>query len=112
VFNLRQWHRVYTISFFNVVDSYIPLEELLIRKSANFHRDVEWLSRSHGVGDHQSAKTMKIDNGKFKESEQTYQKDLSIWRDNGWSLYGLSKALEAQGKSDEAMAEMAKFKRV
>ena len=50
--------------------------------------------------------------GMFEEAEQTYQKDLSIWRDNGWSLYGLSKALEAQGKSEQALAEMAKLERV
>ena len=50
--------------------------------------------------------------GMFEEAEQTYRKDLSSWRDNGWSLYGLSKSLEAQGKGDEALAEMAKFKRV
>jgi len=50
--------------------------------------------------------------GMFKEAEQTYRKDLSIWRDNGWSLYGLSKALSAQGRGDDALAEMAKFNRV
>lgn len=48
----------------------------------------------------------------FAEAEQAYRKDLSIWRDNGWSLYGLSQALEAQGKTDEALATLARFKQV
>lgn len=48
----------------------------------------------------------------FEEAEQTYRKDLSTWRDNAWSLFGLSQALASQGKSDEAAAELTKFKRV
>jgi len=50
--------------------------------------------------------------GMFPEAEQTYRKDLSIWRDNGWSLYGLSQALMAQGKTNQAAAELEKFKKV
>jgi tetratricopeptide (TPR) repeat protein len=50
--------------------------------------------------------------GMFPEAEATYRKDLSIWRDNGWSLYGLSQALAAQGKTSEAAAELEKFKKV
>lgn len=46
--------------------------------------------------------------GMFEQAEETYRKDLSIWRDNAWSLYGLGKALEAQGKRDEASIELAK----
>jgi len=50
--------------------------------------------------------------GKYKEAEQTYRKDLANWRDNGWSLYGLSQALMAQGKTNEANLELTTFKRV
>jgi len=45
-----------------------------------------------------------------QEAERTYRKDLSIWRDNGWSLYGLSQALTAQGKIPAANAQLAKLK--
>ena len=50
--------------------------------------------------------------GKFAEAEATYRKDLSAWRDNGWSLYGLSESLAAQGKQAEAASVMARFKEV
>ncbi|MEM8679716.1 MAG: hypothetical protein AAGF97_10230 [Planctomycetota bacterium] len=50
--------------------------------------------------------------GQFADAEQTYRTDLRLWRDNGWSLYGLSQALEAQDKHDEAAVVLADFKRV
>ena len=49
---------------------------------------------------------------KFAEAEQTYREDLSIWSDNGWSLYGLSQALEAQGKMEAAAATLAQLDQV
>lgn len=50
--------------------------------------------------------------GDYDKAEQTYRKDLSIWKDNGWSLYGLSQALEAQGKSDESKDILKEFNRI
>ncbi len=43
------------------------------------------------------------------DAEAVYRKDLEQYRANGWSLYGLTKALEAQGKNDEAAATQAEF---
>jgi tetratricopeptide (TPR) repeat protein len=40
--------------------------------------------------------------GRNEEAERVYREDLDIWLGNGWSLYGLSRALEAQGKTAEA----------
>lgn len=40
--------------------------------------------------------------GQFAKAEATYRKDLKKWKGNGWSLFGLSRALEAQGKTAEA----------
>uniref|UniRef100_UPI0035657199 tetratricopeptide repeat protein n=1 Tax=Mariniphaga sediminis TaxID=1628158 RepID=UPI0035657199 len=39
---------------------------------------------------------------KFEAAEQVYREDLEEFPGNGWSLYGLSRALDAQGKSTEA----------
>lgn len=39
---------------------------------------------------------------KYVEAEKVYRKDLKDLRQNGWSLTGLYKSLEAQGKSEEA----------
>lgn len=50
--------------------------------------------------------------GRNEDAERTYRKDLSLWRDNGWSLYGLSEALLAQGKRDEAAQVYARFERI
>lgn len=47
--------------------------------------------------------------GRAEEAEAVYRKDLEQYRANGWSLFGLTKALEAQGKSDEAAEVQAQF---
>tara|TARA_Y200000002_G_scaffold302066_1_gene257356 strand:- start:370 stop:1005 length:636 start_codon:yes stop_codon:yes gene_type:complete len=39
---------------------------------------------------------------KFKEAEKVYRRDLDWNKNNGWSLFGLQKSLELQGKTEEA----------
>lgn len=45
------------------------------------------------------------------EAETVYWADLKRNRNNGWSLFGLMKALQAQGKRDEAALIEARFKK-
>ena len=40
--------------------------------------------------------------GRPAEAEKTYLADLARYPENGWSLGGLARALEAQGRKDEA----------
>lgn len=40
--------------------------------------------------------------GRYAEAERVYREDLRKWPNNGWSLYGLSRALYGQGKLAEA----------
>jgi len=40
--------------------------------------------------------------GRLEEAEQAYREDLAEFPDNGWSLYGLSRVLHAQGRPTEA----------
>jgi len=40
--------------------------------------------------------------GRFEDAERVYRADLAKWRGNGWSLYGLGRALAGQGKDAEA----------
>ena len=40
--------------------------------------------------------------GNYSDAEACYREDLRKWPNNGWSLYGLSRALEGQGKTDAA----------
>jgi tetratricopeptide (TPR) repeat protein len=44
------------------------------------------------------------------EAEQTYREDLKRFPDNGWSLFGLSQSLRAQGKSAEAAPALSDFR--
>ena len=43
------------------------------------------------------------------QAEKVYLKDLEQHRENGWALYGLAKALRAQGKNDEAEKAEVRF---
>ncbi len=52
-----------------------------------------------------------LDAGRHAEAEQVYRADLRKWPHNGWSLYGLSRALEAQGREDEADEAEKQFDR-
>jgi tetratricopeptide (TPR) repeat protein len=49
--------------------------------------------------------------GRAKEAETVYWDDLSRNRENGWSLFGLSQALRAEGRADEAADVEARFKK-
>jgi tetratricopeptide (TPR) repeat protein len=39
---------------------------------------------------------------RYADAERVYRQDLARWPNNGWSLYGLSRALEGQDKTTEA----------
>jgi hypothetical protein len=49
--------------------------------------------------------------GLTNEAEAVYRADLARFPENGWSLYGLAASLRAQGKTAEADAVLARFKR-
>jgi tetratricopeptide (TPR) repeat protein len=49
--------------------------------------------------------------GRYADAERVYREDLAKWQGNGWSLFGLSRALEEQGRSDEALAARREFER-
>ncbi len=40
--------------------------------------------------------------GRYADAERAYRQDLVKWPNNGWSLFGLSRALEGQGRTREA----------
>lgn len=53
-----------------------------------------------------------LDLGQYGEAEEVYREDLSRLRQNGWSLYGLSNALSAQGKKEESLKTQSEFEKV
>lgn len=52
-----------------------------------------------------------LDGGRYAEAEAVYREDLQRWPENGWSLFGLSRALEGQNRTGEAEEVHARFKR-
>jgi tetratricopeptide (TPR) repeat protein len=49
--------------------------------------------------------------GRAREAETVYWEDLRRNRENGWSLFGLSQALAAQGKNDQAALVRARYEK-
>jgi tetratricopeptide (TPR) repeat protein len=50
-----------------------------------------------------------LEAGRAREAETIYWEDLRRNRENGWALMGLTKALEAQGKTEQAALVKARF---
>lgn len=53
-----------------------------------------------------------LDLERYVEAEAVYREDLKRLRQNGWSLFGLSNALSAQGKKDESLQVRKEFEGV
>ena len=53
-----------------------------------------------------------LESGRFEEAEAVYREDLRRLPDNGWSLFGLMRALELRGKAEEADAVRARWEEV
>src|SRR6185295_12863061 len=49
--------------------------------------------------------------GKPAEAEAVYRESLKTYRIDGWSLYGLAQALDAQGRKDEAAAVRGQYQK-
>jgi tetratricopeptide (TPR) repeat protein len=50
-----------------------------------------------------------LDDGRYAEAEKVYRQDLKEWPNNGWSLYGLSRALDGQNKTAEGKQAKSQF---
>lgn len=53
-----------------------------------------------------------LERGRAPEAEALYREDLKRFPENGWSLYGLTASLRAQGKNQEAMSVKERFDKV
>jgi len=64
-----------------------------IEDSLRYMEPPEWIQPvRHALG------AVLLKDERFAEAEGVYRADLKKWPYNGWSLYGLSRALHAQGK--------------
>ena len=59
----------------------------------------------------QSLGAVLLQAGRAAEAEQVYREDLARNPDNGWSLFGLTQALRAQGKTGEATIAETRFRK-
>jgi tetratricopeptide (TPR) repeat protein len=59
----------------------------------------------------QSLGAVLLDAGRFAEAESIYWQDLSRNRENGWSLFGLTQTLRAQGKEEQAVMVEKRFRK-
>ncbi|MFV1980882.1 MAG: hypothetical protein ACC655_06995, partial [Rhodothermia bacterium] len=51
------------------------------------------------------------DAGRYADAEKYFLGDLQRFPENGWSLYGMQKCLEAQDKSESAAEMAVRFER-
>jgi len=51
-----------------------------------------------------------LEAGRPAEAERAYREDLDRFPHNGWSLFGLMKSLETQGRKSEAAQVRARFR--
>lgn len=67
----------------------------------------DWIQPSrHALG------AALINERQFAEAEAVYRADLAVYPDNGWSLFGLSEALRAQGQTNTADEVDVKFRAI
>jgi tetratricopeptide (TPR) repeat protein len=59
----------------------------------------------------QSLGAVLLEAGRATEAEKVYREDLKQNPENGWSLFGLVKSLQAQGKAEEAAGVQARFRK-
>ena len=52
-----------------------------------------------------------LESGRPGDAEAVYREDLQVHPDNGWSLFGLARALSAQGREADAREVMQQFER-
>jgi tetratricopeptide (TPR) repeat protein len=68
-----------------------------IEDSLSYGEPPQWLQPiRHTLG------AVYLKSGRYQDAERVYREDLAKWPGNGWSLFGLSRALEGQGKTAEA----------
>ncbi len=79
-------------------------EAVAIEDGFGYHEPPAWFSPSR-----ETLGAMLLEAGQAAEAEQVYREDLQEYPNNGWSLFGLTQALEAQGKTAEAEEVRGQF---
>ncbi|MCH8241894.1 MAG: tetratricopeptide repeat protein [Planctomycetes bacterium] len=81
-------------------------EAVVIEDALGYGEPPMWLQPvRHTLG------AVYLKSGRCADAERVYREDLAKWPGNGWSLYGLSRALERQGKTQEALTVKREYDR-
>ena len=81
---------------------------LAVERDKNLAYDEPWgwmMPARHVLG------ALLVEQGEVTEAEAVYREDLKQYKDNLWSLLGLSQALKQQGKTEEAEQVRASFEK-
>lgn len=83
------------------------LKEAVVAEDAlNYDEPPDWFfSVRHNLG------AILIDAGKFQEAVSIYEKDLKIYKENGWALKGLLNAYEKLGDRKKSQEIKTRFKK-
>ncbi len=68
-------------------------EAVYLEDALTYSEPPDWL-----IPTRQNLGAVLLAAGRAAEAEEVYREDLAVYPGNGWSLYGLAQALEAQGK--------------
>lgn len=80
---------------------------IAIEDTLAFREPPQWLQPTrHTLG------AVYLRSGDYEKAERTYRADLAKWPNNGWSLYGLSRALQLQGKGEQAVQVVRQYREV
>jgi tetratricopeptide (TPR) repeat protein len=75
-----------------------------VEDTLSYGEPPQWLQPTrHTLG------AVYLTSGRFEDAERVYREDLDKWVANGWSLYGLSRALEGRGMTAEAAEVKAQY---
>ncbi len=75
-----------------------------VQDTLHYNEPEDWyIPMRHPLG------AVLLEAGRPEDAEKVYRADLEKHPKNGWSLYGLAKALRAQGKNDDAEVAEAQF---
>ena len=81
-------------------------EAVRLQDSFNYIEPPQWYYPvRHSLG------AVLLKHGQAARAERVYREDLVKFPENGWSLFGLAKALAAQGKTTEAKAVEERFRK-
>ncbi|MGB8330458.1 MAG: tetratricopeptide repeat protein, partial [Polyangiales bacterium] len=81
-------------------------EAVKLQDRQNYDEPPSWYTSTRNV-----LGAVYLEAGQPKAAEKVFREDLEVFPNNGWALFGLAQALNAQGKQEEAARVTAEFEK-